>query len=266
MAFAEQMRPYSSLRWPLICLGDHLFLSFSVTKRVRNASSATLRQSCFDRQRVAYALWSAFCAAYTPYTEFFSTSRDMVLGLLPSTSAISRIPICVPSSFSMTNRSSALMCVYFFIQNGFAANASILSYFKGSWGSLKPRRKPVNSSLEKDHNVIVRKDKRFDMLAVALQLHRAESGGWILYRQPSSQWFADMRTVSKSTLGNITLVMHPTIGGDFDGDHGVMIALVPGNLEGTVGGHGESFEEKRREIRYISELCNYGRRSRLGLN
>src|SRR3990167_5213629 len=126
MAFAEQMRPYSSLRWPLICLGYHLFLSFSVTKRVRNASSATLRQSCFDRQRVAYALWSAFCAAYTPYTEFFSTSRDMVLGLLPSTSAISRIPICVPSSFSMTNRSSALMCVYFFIQNGFAANASIL--------------------------------------------------------------------------------------------------------------------------------------------
>lgn len=124
----------------------------------------------------------------------------------------------------------------------------------------------MNSSLEKDHNVIVRKDKRFDMLAVALQLHRAESGGCILYRQPSSQWFADMRTVSKSNLGNITLVMHPTIGGDFDGDHGVMIALVPGNLEGTVGGHGESFEEKRREIRYISELCNYGRRSRLGLN
>src|SRR3989344_6951286 len=34
----------------------------------------------------------------------------------------------------MTNRSSSHRWVYFFIQNGFAANASILSYFKGSWG------------------------------------------------------------------------------------------------------------------------------------
>src|SRR3989338_6719584 len=166
----------------------------------------------------------------------------------------------------MTNRSSSHRWVYFFIQNGFAANASILYYFKGSWGRLKPRRKPVNSSLEKDHNVIVRKDKRFDMLAVALQLHRAESGGCILYRQPSSQWFADMKAVSKSNLGNVTLVMHPTIGGDYAGYWGVMLALVPGNLEGKVGGNGESFAERRQEMRYISELCCYGRRSRLGLN
>src|SRR3990167_8106775 len=35
----------------------------------------------------------------------------------------------------MTNRSSSHRWVYFFIQNGFAANASILSYFKGSWGT-----------------------------------------------------------------------------------------------------------------------------------
>src|SRR3989344_9645862 len=35
----------------------------------------------------------------------------------------------------MTNRSSSHRWVYFFIQNGFAANASILSYFKGSWGA-----------------------------------------------------------------------------------------------------------------------------------
>src|SRR3989344_3138325 len=34
----------------------------------------------------------------------------------------------------MTNRSSSHRWVYFFIQNGFAANASILSYFKGGGG------------------------------------------------------------------------------------------------------------------------------------
>jgi|SRR3989344_4855101 len=38
----------------------------------------------------------------------------------------------------MTNRSSSHRWVYFFIQNGFAANASILSYFKGSWGRETP--------------------------------------------------------------------------------------------------------------------------------
>lgn len=122
----------------------------------------------------------------------------------------------------------------------------------------------MSNSLEKDHNVIVIKDKRFDRLAVALQLHRAASGGCILYREPSSQWFEDMRAVSKSNLGNVTLVMHPTIGGDYDGDHGVMIALVPGNLEGTVGGHGERFAERRQDIHHIFELCNYGSRARPG--
>src|SRR3990167_2684383 len=134
MAFAEQVMPYSNLRYPLICLGDHFFWSFSVTKRVRNASSATLRQSCLDRQRVAYALWSAFFAVYMPSTELRNITRETVLGLRLRTAAMLRICRAAPSSFSMTNRSSSHRWVYFFIQNGFAANASILSYFKGSWG------------------------------------------------------------------------------------------------------------------------------------
>jgi hypothetical protein len=116
----------------------------------------------------------------------------------------------------------------------------------------------------KQASVIVATNKVHDRTGVAVQLSRAGSGDSVLYRLPEQDWYEDMQEVADVGGGNLCIVMHPS----HPSSHniGILIALVPGRLDGHVNHFGHTFERPRPGLKKVAELCNYGSAGGTGFN
>lgn len=111
---------------------------------------------------------------------------------------------------------------------------------------------PVRA-LPADERVMSTKSHRH--FGVAVQLDRDGSGGHIICSMPHVNWNSDMHTVTTDSYGNLCIVMHPTARGvGVDKSFGVMLSIVPGNLQGKAGGHGA----RLRQPLLNSQLPGYG--------